>query len=212
MANARRARAERRAALAARIAQTAPVSGPPHRSPSPAANAATGPAGNEQQASSLHPSVRQDGHNATPSLNPAGSSSHARRAPVDAQAALCMARELLRYRHIDDLYKDWLDRIAELVSAIPLDASPSASRRRRGPWSASTTSAQDRVLAPKRRPHGTTCRVRRPCKKREAAKKSLGHEKTPLRSQRHHGKTARRLQWRCADPIKDKFSTSVESR
>ena len=27
-----------------------------------------------------------------------------------------MARELLRYRPIDDLYEDWLDRITELVS------------------------------------------------------------------------------------------------
>ena len=43
MADARRARAERRAALTARVAQTAPVGGPPRRSLSPAANAATGP-------------------------------------------------------------------------------------------------------------------------------------------------------------------------
>ena len=28
-----------------------------------------------------------------------------------------MARELLHYRPVDDLYEDWLDRIAELVSA-----------------------------------------------------------------------------------------------
>ena len=57
----------------------------PRRSPSPAVNAATGPAGNEQQASSLHPSVRRDGRTATPSLTLAGSSSHARRAPMDAK-------------------------------------------------------------------------------------------------------------------------------
>ena len=66
MADARRARAERRAALTARVAQTAPVGGPPRRSPSPAANAATGPMGNEQQASSLHPLVRRDGRTSTP--------------------------------------------------------------------------------------------------------------------------------------------------
>ena len=54
MSDARRARAERRAALAACVAQTGPIGGPPHRSPSPAANAATGPVGNEQQASLLH--------------------------------------------------------------------------------------------------------------------------------------------------------------
>ena len=62
------------------------------------------------------------------------------------------------------------------------------------------------------RPHGATCRVRRPPKKKEAAKKSLGHEKTPPRSLRHHGKTACRLRWRRTDPIKDKFPTSTESR
>ena len=62
------------------------------------------------------------------------------------------------------------------------------------------------------RPHGATCRVRRPHKKKEAAKKSLGREKTPPRSLRHHDKTACRLRWRCADPIKDKFPTSAESR
>ena len=105
MADARRARAERRAALTARVAQTAPVGGPPQHYPSPAANASTGPAGNEQQASSLHPSVRQDDRTATPSLTPAGSSSHARRAPMEARAALLAANELLRYRPIDDLYE-----------------------------------------------------------------------------------------------------------
>ena len=117
MADALRARVERRAALAARVAQTAPVGGPPYRSPSPAASAATGPVGNEQQASSLHPSVWRDGRTATPSLTPAGSSSHARRAPTDAQAALLLARELLHYRPVDDLYKEWLACIIKLVSA-----------------------------------------------------------------------------------------------
>ena len=73
MADARRACAERRAALATRIAQKAPVGGRPRRSPSPAANTATGPAGNEQQASSLHPSVRREGRTATPLLTPADS-------------------------------------------------------------------------------------------------------------------------------------------
>ena len=127
MADARRDRAERRAALAVCVAQMAPVGGPPRRSLSPTAHAVTGPAGNEQQASSLHPSVRRDGRTATPSLTPAGSSSHARRAPVDAQAALCMARELLCYRPIDDLYEDWLDRIAELVSVTGGSPMPSLS-------------------------------------------------------------------------------------
>ena len=117
MADARRARAERRAALATHVAQTAPVGGPPRRSLSPAAHTATGPAGNKQQASLLHPSLRREGRTATPSLTPAGSSSHARRAPMDVHAVLLLARELLHYRLIDDLYEDWLVRITELVSA-----------------------------------------------------------------------------------------------
>ena len=133
MADARRARAERRAALAARVAQTAPVGGPPRCSPSPAANAATGPAGNEQQAFLLHPFVRRDGRTATPSLTPAGSSSHARRAPTDAQAVLLMARELLSYHAVDDFYEDWLDRIAELVSAAGGSPAPSLSLPRPPP-------------------------------------------------------------------------------
>ena len=47
MVDARRARAERRAALAARVAQKAPVGGPPRCSPLPAANATTVPLGIE---------------------------------------------------------------------------------------------------------------------------------------------------------------------
>ena len=37
-----------------------------------------------------------------------------------------MARVLLHYRPIDDLYVDWLDRIAELVSAV--EEAPALSR------------------------------------------------------------------------------------
>src|SRR4051812_19130682 len=118
MSDARRARAERRAALASRVAQTAPVGGRPRRSPSPAVNAAIGPAGNEQQASSQHPSVWQDGRTTTPSLTPAGSSSRALRAPMEARAALITANELLCYCPVDDVYEEWLDRVAELVRAV----------------------------------------------------------------------------------------------
>ena len=72
MADARRARAERRAARATRVAQTAAVgNGAPRRSASPMANAATDPAAREQQDSSLPPSVRRDGRIATPSPTPA---------------------------------------------------------------------------------------------------------------------------------------------
>src|SRR3954469_11815039 len=66
MSDARRARAERRAAIASRVAQTAPVGGRPRHSPAPAVNTATGPAGNEQQVSSQHSSARQDDRTATP--------------------------------------------------------------------------------------------------------------------------------------------------
>ena len=109
MSDARRVRAERRAALASRAAQTAPVGGRPRRSPSPAVNAATGPAWNEQQALSQYPSMRRDGRTATPSLTSAGSSSRAPRAAMEARAALIAANELLRYRPVDDVYEEWLD-------------------------------------------------------------------------------------------------------
>ena len=127
MSDARRARAERRATLASRVAQTAPVGGRPRRSPSPAINAATGPAGNEQQALSQHPSMRRDGRTATPSLTPAGSSSHAPHAAMEARAVLIAANELLRYHPIDDVYEEWLDRVAELVRAAGGSPAPSHS-------------------------------------------------------------------------------------
>src|SRR4051812_49766750 len=126
MSDARRAHAERRAAIASRVVQTAPVGGRPRRSPSPAVNAATGPGGNEQQASSQHPSVRRDGRTATPSLTPAGSSSHALRAPLEARAALIVANELLRYRPVDDVHEEWLDRVAEVVPAAGGSPPPAA--------------------------------------------------------------------------------------
>src|SRR4051812_1161123 len=133
MFDARRARAERRAAIASRVAQTAPVGGRPCRSPSPAINAATGPVGNEQKASSQHLSVRQDGRTATPSLTPASSSSRALRAPLEARDALIAANELLRYRPIDDVYEEWLDRVAELVHAEGGSPASSAPLRRTPP-------------------------------------------------------------------------------
>ena len=109
MSDARWARAERRAARASRVAQTAPVGGHPRRSPSPAVNVATGPVGNKQQASSQHPSMRRDDRTATPSLAPAGSSSRAPGTAMEARAALIVANKLLRYRPIDDVYEEWLD-------------------------------------------------------------------------------------------------------
>src|SRR3954471_17425351 len=133
MSDARRGRAERRAAIASCVAQRAPTGGRLLRSPSPAVNAATGPAGNEQQALSQHPSVRQDGRTATPSLTPAGSSSPALHAPLEARAALIAANELLRYRPVNDVYEEWLDRVAELVRAVGGSPAPSAPPRRTPP-------------------------------------------------------------------------------
>ena len=112
-----RDRAERRATVTACVAQTAPVGHAcARRAPSPVANATMGPAGHEQQASSLHPSVRLDEHTANPSLTPAASSSHARRGQADAHATLLMKRDLLHYHLVGDLYEEWLERIAELIS------------------------------------------------------------------------------------------------
>ena len=157
MSDARRARAERRAALASRVAQTAPVGGRPCRSPSPAVNAATGPAGDEQQALSQHPSVRQDGRTATPSLTPAGSSSRALHAPMEARAALIAANELLRYRPVDDVYEEWLDRVAELVRAAGGSPAPSVPLHRTPPRAGDEAPAaprppppQEDAMAPRR--------------------------------------------------------------
>ena len=36
---------------------------------------------------------------------------------MEAQAALIAANELLRYRPVDDVYEEWLDRVTELIRA-----------------------------------------------------------------------------------------------
>ena len=46
---------------------------------------------------------------------------------MEARVALLAANELLRYRPVDDLYEDWLDRISELVSAAGDSAAPARS-------------------------------------------------------------------------------------
>ncbi|KAE8813973.1 hypothetical protein D1007_08895 [Hordeum vulgare] len=107
MADARRARAERRAT---RVAQTEPV-GPTgaRRSPSPMANAATGPDVQEQQGSSQSATEQPDGRTATPSLvRDSGSASCARPEMLHGRHALAMATELLRYRPAPDRHNEWL--------------------------------------------------------------------------------------------------------
>ncbi|KAE8793456.1 hypothetical protein D1007_31944 [Hordeum vulgare] len=116
MADARRARAERRAT---RVAQTAP-GGPagPRRSPSPMANIAMGPVAQEQQGSSQPATEHPDGRTATLSLvRASGSASHARSKVPHGRRALAMATEMLRYRPTPDRHNDHLQRIEELIAA-----------------------------------------------------------------------------------------------
>ena len=47
---------------------------------------------------------------------------------MEAQAALLAANELLCYFPVDDLYEEWLDRVAELVRAAGGSPTPSLSR------------------------------------------------------------------------------------
>ena len=173
MSDARRARAERRAALASRVAQTAPAGRHPRRSPSPSVNAATGLVGDERQASSQHPSVRQDGRTATPSLTPNGSLSRALRAPMEARVALIAANELLRYRPVDDVYEEWLDRVAELVRATGGSPAPSAPLYRTKPHAGDEAPAaprppppQEGAMAPRRVARSEERRVGKECRSR----------------------------------------------
>src|SRR3954464_1470306 len=200
MSNARRPRAERRAAIASRVAQTAPVGGRPRRSPLPAVNAATGPAGNEQQASLQHPSVRQNGRTATPSLTPAGSSSRALRAPLEARAALITANELLRYRPVDDVYEEWLDRVAELVRAAGGSPAPSAPPRRtpprvgnEAPGAFQPPPLQEAPWSQGAQLLGGTRSVKRQPSRNGAAKKSRDRKRLPGRSQLRFAETPLRL-------------------
>ena len=46
---------------------------------------------------------------------------------MEARAALIAANELLHYRPVDDVYEEWLDRVAELVRATGGSLAPSHS-------------------------------------------------------------------------------------
>ena len=46
---------------------------------------------------------------------------------MEARAALIAANELLRYRPVDNVYEEWLDRVAELVLAAGGFLAPSHS-------------------------------------------------------------------------------------
>ena len=49
---------------------------------------------------------------------------------MEARAALIAANELLRYRPVDDVYEEWLDRVAELVRTAGGPLAPSFSLHR----------------------------------------------------------------------------------
>ena len=52
---------------------------------------------------------------------------------MEARAALIAANELLRYRPVDDVYEEWLDRVAELVRAAGGSPAPSVPLHRTPP-------------------------------------------------------------------------------
>ena len=84
---------------------------------------------------------------------------------MEARAALIAANELLRYRPVDDVYEEWLDRVAELVRAT--GGSPGRLLLKKTPW------LQDAW------PRGGTRSVRCQRGKSGAAKKSLARQKLP---------------------------------
>jgi hypothetical protein len=112
MADARRERALRRATSRVHIEPVV------HANRRGRAGAATNPAAGEQQASSLHLSVQPPGRTAT-------ASSLAHRDPPAPQAALLMARELLRYRPTEAGYDAWLACITKLVNVAGDAPAPS---------------------------------------------------------------------------------------
>ncbi|KAE8775419.1 hypothetical protein D1007_52108 [Hordeum vulgare] len=116
MADARRARIERRAT---RVAQTTPT-GPAgaHRSPSPVVNAAMVPDAQEQQGSSQLATEQAVSRTTTPSLVQAsGSASHARPEMPHGRCAFAMATELVRYGPAPDRHNNSLQHIEKLITA-----------------------------------------------------------------------------------------------
>ncbi|KAE8768253.1 hypothetical protein D1007_60290 [Hordeum vulgare] len=107
MADACRARAERRATRIAKTAAAGPADA--RRSPSPVVNAATGPDTQEQQGSSQLATEHRDDRTTTPSLVRASrATSHDRPEMPHSRRALAMATELLRYWPAPNRHHDWL--------------------------------------------------------------------------------------------------------
>ena len=105
---------------------------------------------------------------------------------MEARAALIAANELLRYRPVDDVYEEWLDRVAELVRAaggspapsVPLHGTPprGAMKLRRHPGRLLLRTAPWLQGA---WPLGGTRSVRCQRGKSRAAKNSLARKKLP---------------------------------
>ena len=116
---------------------------------------------------------------------------------MEARAALLAANELLRYRPVDDLYEEWLDRVAELVRAAGGSPAPSHSLPPPQPAAGDGLMACPHRLDPKTVPwrqgacpRDAIRRARRTRVKKRAAKKSHDREKLHQCSPCHLGKTA----------------------
>ena len=112
---------------------------------------------------------------------------------MEARAALIAANELLRYRPVDDVYEECLDRVAELVRAAGGSPAPSVSLHRTPPRAGDEAPAAPRPPPPQEgarlqgaRPLGGTRSVRCQRGKSRAAKKSLARKKLPGRSLLQH--------------------------
>ena len=67
---------------------------------------------------------------------------------MEARAALIAANELLRYRPIDDVFEEWLDRVAKLVRAVGGSPAPSVPLHRTPPRAGDEAPAEPRPPPP----------------------------------------------------------------
>ena len=120
---------------------------------------------------------------------------------MEARAALIAANELLRYCPVDDVYEEWLDRVAELVRAAGGSPAPSVPLHRTRLARATKLQRRPGCLLHKKAPWlqgawplGGTRTVRCQRGKSRAAKKSLARKKLPGRSLLQHVATIPPLQ------------------
>ena len=106
---------------------------------------------------------------------------------------LIAANELLRYRPVDGVYEEWLDRVAELVRTAGGSPPPSIPLHRTLPRTGNEAPAAPRLpppqevaMAPWRMAPGRNPLVRCQRSKNRAAKKSLARQKLPGRSLLQH--------------------------